>query len=453
MDKILLVEDDPGNFKAMKRRLEAVGYQVITATEAEKAIRLAKDGLSDFTLADPKLNGDDGAELLVDLRQRDPHMSAVIRTDHGGPGKEVGPRATEVYSHDKNLSHDEALVMETKNRPNRNGVSKHARSRKGVVKERRGFEDIVSQSERMEKVFEQASLATESDSNVYIEGESGTGKELVARALHVTSSRKDGPFVAINCAAIPETLLESELFGYEKGAFTGAAQDKQGLLCRAHSGTLLLDEISEMPLSMQAKFLRVLQEMEFYPVGGTQTRKIDARIIATSNRNLEQEVRKGNFRKDLFYRIHVIVIQLPPLRERKEDIPLLAGHFLKKFSEETQKEIIGFSPAALGKLMLHAWPGNVRELENIIESAVAMTTEHIISDGLILPSQGFEVAFKEDSLKPLKEAKESFEKDYLVQLIERTGGNVTQAAKLAGKYRADLYELMKKHEIKPADYR
>jgi two-component system response regulator GlrR len=291
--------------------------------------------------------------------------------------------------------------------------------------------------------------AADSDSTIYVEGESGTGKELIAKTLHLASPRADRQFVAINCAAIPEMLLESELFGYEKGAFTGAMQNKEGLFFQAQGGTFFLDEISEMPLSMQAKLLRVMQEKEFFPVGGRKTVKMDIRFIATSNKNLKDEVTKGNFREDLFYRIHVIVITLPPLRERKGDVPVLSHYFLDKLSKDMNKKINGFSSTALQKLMLHSWPGNVRELQNTIESAVAMANEDIISDDLILPALNAEV----NNLKPLKDAKENFEKNYLLQLIELTEGNMAQAARLAGKYRADLYELLKKYGLKPSNFR
>ena len=301
----------------------------------------------------------------------------------------------------------------------------------------------------METVLDQVAHAAESDANVFIEGESGTGKELIARTLHLASLRKDGPFVAINCAAIPETLLESELFGYQKGAFTDAARNKKGLFLQAHLGTFFLDEISEMAPSMQAKFLRVLQEKEFYPIGAQKTIHVDTRFIASSNRNLEAEVKKGAFREDLFYRIHVIVIQLPPLRQRKDDIPLLANYFLNKYARETQKDITGFTPSAIQKLMLHDWPGNVRELENTVECAVALASRNIISEDAILPDH----PSPKGGLQSLKDAKENFEKNYLIQLIEITRGNVSQAAKLAGKYRADLYQLLKKYDIKAADYR
>jgi two-component system response regulator GlrR len=280
-------------------------------------------------------------------------------------------------------------------------------------------------------------------------GESGTGKELIAKNLHLASPRRDGPFVPINCAAIPETLLESELFGYEKGAFTGASKAKKGLFVQAHKGTFFLDEISEMSLSMQAKLLRVLEEGEFYPLGGGKPAKVDVRVVAASNKNLEEEVDKGHFRKDLFYRINVIRIALPPLRERKEDIPPLVKHFLKKISRKMRKEIAGFSPNALRKMIHYHWPGNVRELENTIESAVAMSLKNVITQDLILQTQPLE----EEGLKSFKEAKLDFEKTYLTQLIEFTQGNVTQAARLAGKHRADLYELFKKHNLDPAAFR
>jgi two-component system response regulator GlrR len=302
----------------------------------------------------------------------------------------------------------------------------------------------------MKRVFEQAAHAAETDSTVYICGESGTGKELIARHLHVASPRKDGPFVPVNCAAIPDTLIESELFGYERGAFTGASRSRKGIFLLAHKGTLFFDEISEMSLAMQAKLLRVFEEGEVFPLGGGKTSKVDVRIIVASNKNLEDEVKKGRFREDLFYRVHVIRIALPPLRERKEDIPLLARHFLKKISAKMNKEIRGFSPSALQKLIRYSWPGNVRELENSIESAIAMTLQDIITEDLILQTKDLE---EEEGLKPFKEAKMDFERNYLIQLIELAQGNISQAAKLAGKYRADLYELLKKHRLDPEDFR
>jgi two-component system response regulator GlrR len=302
------------------------------------------------------------------------------------------------------------------------------------------------------------------DSTVHIQGESGTGKELIAKAIHLAGNRKDKAFVALNCAALPEALLESELFGHEKGAFTGAVKSTKGLFTQAHGGTLFLDEIGDMPLSIQSKLLRVLQERQFYPVGSELPVEVDVRVIVATNKDLQDQVEKGLFRDDLFYRIHVIPIYLPPLRERKEDMVPLVDHFLRKFSAQMKKDIKGLSPDALRKVMLHDWPGNVRELENTIEYAVAMTQKDVITNDYILqakttpadrwkkfgcakPSAGGE------GVSPLREARDAFEKDYLIQVLSLTEGNVSQAAKLAGKYRADFYDLLKKHELKAEEFK
>jgi len=321
---------------------------------------------------------------------------------------------------------------------------------RSIVEGKYSVDSIIGKSDKMAKVKSQIIQAAEVESVVYIQGESGTGKELIAQSLHFASSRKNGPFVAINCAAIPETLLESELFGYERGAFTGADRNKKGLFLEAHKGTFFLDEISEMPFSMQAKLLRVLEDKKIYPLGGSgRPVNVDARILAASNKNLEDEVKRRNFREDLFYRIHVIAIEIPPLRERKDDITLLASYFLTKYAARMNKNIKGLSPAATQKLLAYEWPGNVRELENSIESAVVMSLQDIITEDLILPAR----KINNEGLISFKEARENFEKDYLIQLMELTGGNVTKAAKIADKYRADLYDLLKRYNIVPADFR
>jgi two-component system response regulator GlrR len=449
MEKILIIDDDPSILKVIRMRLEAAGYLAIIAAEAQSALDLAKQEVLDLALVDLKLNGKDGIELMEELHQINPQMPVIILTAYGTIQSAVAAMKKGAFSYlTKPFNHQE-LLLQINNCLQRSRLTREVKNLKKIVGQRYGFENIITRSRGMEKVLDQVTQAAGSDSNVYIEGESGTGKELIARTLQLAGARRDGPFVAINCAAIPETLIESELFGYLKGAFTGASQDKRGLISQADGGTIFLDEISEMPMSMQAKFLRVMQEKEFYPVGARETIRVDARFIASSNKNLEAEVKNGAFREDLFFRIHVIVIQLPPLRSRKEDIPLLADHFLNKYATQTRKAIKGFSPAAMHKLMLHEWPGNVRELENTVECAVALTTQNQISEALILPAR----SQARDRLQPLKDAKESFEKNYLTRLIELTGGNISQAAKLAGKYRADLYDLLKKYDIKPADFR
>ena len=376
-------------------------------------------------------------------------MPVIILTAYGNIESAVEAMRKGAYTYiTKPFNYDE-LLIQTKNCLEKTKLTKEIKSLKKVVKNRFGFDSIIGRSQKMEEVLEQVTKAADSDSTIIIEGESGTGKELIAKTLHLASPRADQQFVAINCAAIPETLFESEMFGYKKGAFTGAIQNKEGLMIQAQGGTFFLDEISEMPLSMQVKLLRVMQEKEFFPVGGRKTIKMDIRFIASTNKNLKEEVKNGNFREDLFYRIHVIDIHLPPLRERQGDVPVLSHYFLDKLSKEMNKEITGFSAAALQKLMLHSWPGNVRELQNTVESAVAMATENIITEDLILPALKAEV----NDLKPLKDAKENFEKNYLLQLIELTEGNMAQAARLAGKYRADLYELLKKYDLKPSNFR
>jgi len=449
MGKILVVDDDINILRVIKLRLEAEGYHVTTAGKAKVALELANEEVFDFALVDLKLNGTNGIQLMENLHQLNPEMPVIILTAYGTIESAVEAMRKGAYTYlTKPFNHDE-LLIHTKNCLEKAKLTKEIKSLKKVVKNRFGFDDIIGRSQKMEEVLEQVTKAANSDSTIIIEGESGTGKELIAKTLHLASPRADQQFVAINCAAIPETLFESELFGYEKGAFTGAVQNKEGLMFQAQGGTFFLDEISEMPVSMQVKLLRVMQEKEFFPVGGTKTIKMDIRFIATTNKNLKEEVKKGNFREDLFYRVHVIDIHLPPLRERQGDIPVLSHYFLDKLSKEMNKEITGFSSAAMQKLMFHSWPGNVRELQNTVESAVAMATENIISEDLILPA----LKAKVNNLKPLKDAKENFEKNYLLQLIELTEGNMAQAARLAGKYRADLYELLKKYDLKPSDFR
>ena len=449
MEKILIVDDDQNVLKVIKMRLEARDYQVATATDAEKSIEIARQEIFDLAVVDLRLGSKNGIELMEELHKTIPDMPIIIFTAYGTIENAVEAMRRGAYSYLTKPFEYNDLLAEIKDCLGKSRLSKEVKNLRDLVKERYGFEHIVYKSEKMKKVLEQVSHASAVDSNVYIEGESGTGKELIAKTLHVASARKDGPFVAINCAAIPETLLEGELFGYERGAFTGAAKGRKGLFAHAHTGTFFLDEISEMPVSMQVKLLRVLEEKEFYPLGGDKPVRVDARIIAATNKNLEEEIRRGNFRKDLYYRIHVIPIRLPPLRERKEEIPYLARYFLKKNAEKMNKQISGFSATAIQKLLLHSWPGNVRELENTVECAVALTTRDAITDDLILD-------FRESGptvVNSFKSAKENFERDYLVQLIELTHGNVSQAAKLAGKFRADLYELLKKYDINPSNFR
>jgi len=447
--KILVVDDDRNILQVIKMRLVSGEYQVVTAGDAKEALKLAEEESFDLVVLDLKLDGQDGISLMEDIHHINPDIPVIILTAYGTIKSAVNAMKKGAYGYLTKPFDGHELLVQIDNCLEKKRLSTEVKSLRQLVKKKYGFDNIIGKSEKMKKVFEQVTLAAATDSNVYIEGKSGTGKELIAKTLHVASDRKDYPFIALNCAAIPENLMESELFGYEKGAFTGADKTKKGLIEEASFGTFFLDEISEMPPSMQAKILRVLEEKEFYPVGGRQVVKMSARIIAASNKNLEQEIKNGNFRDDLFYRIHVIPIKLPTLNERKEDIPILSRHFLQKFSSEMGKEIEGFSTGAMQKLISYPWPGNIRELENTIEYAVAMTKKNIITEDLILQTQSINI----EGLKSFKSAKENFEKNYLIQLFELTKGNISQAAKLAGKYRADVYELIKKYDIKLTDFR
>ncbi|MFH2045394.1 MAG: sigma-54 dependent transcriptional regulator [Pseudomonadota bacterium] len=449
MEKILIVDDDINILKVLQMRLETEGYMATTIADVQKAIAITREEDFDLALVDLKLARKNGIELMETLHDIRPEMPVIILTAYGTIESTVDAMQKGAYSYLTKPFDHRQLLLQIKNGIERTRLSKEIRRLKNLVGERYEFKNIIYKSRKMKAVLEQVAMAAETDSNVFIQGESGTGKELIAKALHLASLRKDNPFLAINCAAIPENLLESELFGFKKGAFTGALSDKKGLFAQANSGTMLLDEITETPLLMQAKLLRVLQEREFYPLGSEKSVKADVRIIAASNKDLAMEVEKGVFRNDLFYRLHVIPIHLPPLRERKEDIPVLVTHFIKRFSKEMKKDIKEITPSAIQGLLSRDWSGNVRELENTIEYAVAMSTGNTIGEETILQSQ----KTKDENIKPLKEAKNNFEKEYMSNILSIAEGNISKAAELAGKYRADFYDLLKKHKINSADFK
>ena len=443
MDKILIVDDDQNILKVMKLRLEADGFEVSVAENYKKALEIVKNNLFSLAVVDLKLVKESGITLMEEIHQLSPGIPVIILTAYGTIKNAVEAMQKGAFNYlTKPFDHKELLSQIKK------GLEKDKRRLEDIV-DKDWLDNIIVKSEKMEAVMEQVAHAAVTDSIVYIQGESGTGKELIARTLHKASIRKDAPFVAVNCAAIPDELLESELFGYEKGAFTGALQRKMGLLTQAHTGSFFMDEVSEMPLKMQTKLLRVIEEQTCYPLGGVKEIKFNVRFIVASNKDLEEEVKKGNFRADMFYRLHVIPIRIPPLRERRESIPFLANHFLNIYLKKTKKKIKGFSQEALQKLMTYSWEGNVRELENVVEYAVAMSTQDVIKGDLILRFKNHE----QSRLKQFKVAKEDFEKNYLIQILELTRGNISEAAKVAGKYRADIYELLKKYNINPSGFR
>jgi len=446
--KILVVDDDRNLLDLIHMRLEASGYDVVAVDHENKAKEVAAQEIFEVAVIDLQLVNQDGLSLMEELHLIHPDLPVIILTAHGSIENAVEAMQRGAFNYLTKPFESRELILQIERARERNKLTVEISRLKDLLEERFSFANIIAKSERMRHVLDQVARVADTESNIAIYGASGTGKELIAKAIHISSQRKDFPFLAINCAAIPETLLESELFGYEKGAFTGAAKNSKGLLTRADKGTIFLDEIGDMPLSIQAKLLRVLQEKTFVPLGGDKSVSVDVRIIVATNKNLRAEVKKGNFREDLFYRIHVIPIELPSLKDRKDDIPPLVEHFIKKYNDQMKKKIKSVTPAAMQKLMLHDWPGNVRELENTIEYAIAMTNSNILKDEIILKLKQVQT-----ELPTMQEARARFEKKYLQNLLKITGGNVSKAAELAGKYRADLYNLMKKHGIIPQDFK
>jgi len=447
---ILVVDDDPNLLELLRIRLESGNYRATTALREEDALKSAQEQVFDLAIVDLKLSQGDGIVLMQALHLINPQMPVIILTAHGSIETAVEAMRKGAYSYLTKPFEPQDLFLQLERALENRRLSSEVSRLKNLLKEKYDFDNIVAKSGKMHKVLEMVARIAQTDSTVYIHGESGTGKELIAKAIHLAGARKNNPFIALNCAALPETLLESELFGHEKGAFTGAIRSTKGLFTQAHDGSLFLDEIGDMPPSLQAKLLRVLQERQFYPLGSERPVEVDVRVIVATQKDLEEAVKKGEFREDLFYRIHVIPIRLPPLRERKEDIPPLVEYFLKKFNRLMKKEVEGLTAAAMQRLMLHDWPGNVRELENTIEYAVAMTQQSWIQEDWILQTRTLQAP---EPLKSLKESKEAFEKTYLVNLLQISEGNISRAAKLAGKYRADFYDLLKKHGLKTEKFK
>jgi len=451
LGKILVVDDDRNLVEVLKVRVELAGYDVVTAVKEEKAMEAARGQTFDLAIIDLQLERMNGIDLMKELHLLLPDMPVIILTAYGTIENAVEAMKQGAYSYIAKPFDARDLLIQIEKAVENRRLILEIRRLKDLLEEKYDFGNIIGKSEKMQRVLEIVSRIANNDSTVFIHGESGTGKELIAKAIHLASDRKDKPFIAMNCAAIPETLLESRLFGHEKGAFTGATQSSRGSFAQAQGGTIFLDEIGDMSLTIQAKVLRILQERTFYPLGSEKMVEVDVRVIVATNKDLEEEVKKGLFRKDLYYRIHVIPIHLPPLRERKEDIPSLVEHFLKKFNQQMKKDVKGVTPEALKKLILHDWPGNVRELENTIEFAMAMTRLDYITEDYVLQSE--DSAIGEPLVRPLREAKDAFEKSYLISLLQITKGNVSDAAEIAGKYRADFYSLLSKHNLNVADFR
>jgi len=446
--KILVVDDDRNLLDLIAMRLDASGYAVFPFDHENLAKEAAIKEVFDLAVIDLQLVKQDGLSLMEELHFIHPDMPVIILTAHGSIESAVEAMKRGAFTYLTKPFDSRELILQIERAREKNQLTGEISRLKELLEERFNFANIIAKSEGMRLVLEKVARIADTESNVAIYGASGTGKELIAKAIHISSQREKYPFLAINCAAIPESLLESELFGFEKGAFTGAVKNSKGLFSRADKGTVFLDEIGDMPLSIQAKLLRVLQEKNFVPLGSEKPVSVDVRIIVATNKDLKEEVKSGNFREDLFYRIHVIPVELPLLKDRKDDIPPLVEHFIKKYSGVMGKKVTSITPAAMQKLMLHDWPGNVRELENTIEYAIAMTGSNTLGDNLILHTKN-----EQEELLTLQEARAGFEKKYIENLLEITSGNVSKASELAGKYRADFYNLMKKYNITPQDFK
>lgn len=439
---ILLVDDDPGLLRLLSLRLKSAGYEVTATDSGEGALAVLAAFRPDIIITDLRMDGMDGLALFDVVHEQHPTLPVIILTAHGSIPDAVEATRNGVFSfltkpfESQKLLEQVAAAIDvsggasTDNRDQRDDWSR----------------SIITRSAVMKDVLSKARMVADSDASVFIRGDSGTGKELLAQAVHRASSRSAKPFVAINCGAIPEPLLESELFGHRKGSFTGATTDHQGLFQAANGGTLLLDEIGDMPMPLQVKLLRVLQEREVRPVGATQATPVDVRVISATHRDVDAEMKEGRFREDLYYRLNVVSLEIPSLANRREDIPLLVNHFLSELSAKYHKKVRGFAPDALERLVSAPWPGNIRQLYNVVEQTVTLSTTPMISD-MLVQSALHDVP---GNILPFADARRRFEKDYLARLLQTTGGNVSQAARLAKRNRTEFYKLLHRHKIDPS---
>jgi two-component system response regulator GlrR len=439
--RILIVDDDTDLLQLLSMRLASSGFDVATADSAEAAINSLDISRPHLVITDMRMPGMDGMALFEYIHRSQPTLPVIMLTAHGTIPDAVNATQrglfgylTKPFDSRVLLSHVEKALQ----------LSSVASQQPGQANSWRA--DIITQSAAMEDILTKAGLVAEGEASVLIRGESGTGKELLAHAIHNASSRSQGPFVAINCAAIPEHLLESELFGYSRGAFTGAVRDHRGLFQSATGGTLFLDEIGDMPLVLQSKLLRVLQEKRVTPLGSAQAVPLDVRIISATHRDLKAEIAAGSFREDIYYRLNVVELVIPALSQRREDIPLLAKHFLALLAKKYNKRITGFSTEAMETLISSPWPGNVRQLQNVVEQSVVLCTTPLISSVLVQQN----IHDEDEMLISLEEAKRRFERDYLIRILKITEGNVTQAAKLSKRNRTEFYKLLQKHQLDPS---
>ncbi|MBI3121056.1 MAG: sigma-54-dependent Fis family transcriptional regulator [candidate division NC10 bacterium] len=451
-EEILVVDDEKNIRGSLEGILKDEGYRVRGIATGEELLKQVGQAVPDLVILDVWLPGMDGLQTLEEVKRLHPELPVIMISGHSTV--EAAVKATKLGAYDfieKPLSL-EKTVLAVRNALDRQRLELENRALRQTLEQRY---EIVGESPTIQALRAQIQSAAPSHGRVLIRGESGTGKELIARAIHRQSLRRDMPFVEVNCAAIPDELIESELFGHEKGAFTGATTKRRGKFELADGGTIFLDEVGDMSLKTQAKVLRVLQEQTFERVGGTETLSVDVRVIAASNKALEEEIQKGTFREDLFYRLNVIPFEVPPLRERREDLPLLAAHFLRLFSEEYGKREKSLSPGAMDLLLQHLWPGNVRELRNVMERMVIMVPGDTIQDSDLGPSlrarPAAEVEAPADRVMEwdgtLREARERFERQYILRRLGEANWNITRTAERLGIERSNLHRKLKAYEI------
>ena len=438
--KILLVDDDPGLLRLLSIRLRAEQYEVEAVESAHKALAVLKRFRPDLVITDLRMDKMDGIGLLKELQSHSPGLRVLIITAHGTIPDAVTATQSGAFGFlTKPIDKEE--LMET--------VARAMKVSGSTEVEDGWAEEIITRNPKLQETLTQAKMVAVTDTRVLITGESGTGKELLARAIHRASPRRDKAFVAINCSAMAENLLESELFGHVKGAFTGATRNHEGLFQAADGGTLLLDEIGDMPMRLQVKLLRVLQENQVRPVGSTEAIQVDVRVLSATHRDLQLMMQEGNFREDLFYRLNVVQIGLPVLDDRREDIPLLVSHFLQQISAEADQERKVYAPEAVELLVTAEWPGNIRQLHNIVRQNVALSRSPVISGELVQTSLGEHGA----KLASFSEARDEFTRNYLSQILQITTGNVSQAARLAKRNRTDFYKLLARHGLNPDSFK
>ena len=436
---LLLVDDDPGLLKLLGMRLVSEGYSVVTAESGQEGLKVLSREKVDLVISDLRMDEMDGMQLFAEIQKQQPGMPVIILTAHGSIPDAVAATQQGVFSFLTKPVDKDALYKAI------DSALEHA----APSNDEAWRESIVTRSPIMLRLLEQARMVAQSDVSVLINGQSGTGKEILAQAIHNASPRSKNAFIAINCGALPEQLLESELFGHARGAFTGAVSSREGLFQAAEGGTLFLDEIGDMPAPLQVKLLRVLQERKVRPLGSNRDIDINVRIISATHRDLPKVMARNEFREDLYYRLNVVNLKIPALAERAEDIPLLANHLLRQAADRHKPFVRAFSTDAMKRLMAASWPGNVRQLVNVIEQCVALTSSPVISDALV--EQALEG--ENTALPTFAEARNQFELNYLRKLLQITKGNVTHAARMAGRNRTEFYKLLSRHELEANDFK